>query len=169
VWRSSVPRHPWIQPVNSMHPGGGARTHSNHFGRWHLFKVQSLVRADADPEVLPSLDGPATFFHPSRGGEPPVNGLLPRRRTKPYQKDCEEKNAPEVGAETGSSSAGWGLFSNRKTQKTKASCPPKAPRRPCYHSARQGCLSANGGLAEGRGFQSYLPRVLCGLRNKAGS
>jgi hypothetical protein len=33
VWRSPVPRHPWIQPTNSTHPGGGARTHSNIWRR----------------------------------------------------------------------------------------------------------------------------------------
>jgi hypothetical protein len=82
VWRSPAPRHPWIQSANSMHLGGGARTHSDYFGRQHSGELiqnagtssRCNLPSDAVPEVSPSLDAPATIFHPFGVGQPPAEG-----------------------------------------------------------------------------------------------
>jgi hypothetical protein len=66
------PALPLDPAANSTHPGGGARTHSNHFGRQNLGELmrnagtssRCNVSSNAGPEVSPSLDAPATICHP---------------------------------------------------------------------------------------------------------
>jgi hypothetical protein len=70
VWRSPVPRYPWIQPANSTHPGGGARTNSKYLGRRNFGELirnagtssRCNFSSDAGPEVSPSLDAPAYSY-----------------------------------------------------------------------------------------------------------
>jgi hypothetical protein len=110
VWRSPVPRYPWIQPANSTHPGGGARTHSNHFGRQNLGELiqnagtssRCNLPSDAVPEVSPSLDAPATIFHPFGVWQPPGEDLFLNRNPN-LNRNLPEDGKPSRNPERGGS------------------------------------------------------------------
>jgi hypothetical protein len=95
VWRSAVPRHPWIQPASSMHPEGGARTYSKnirrvHTERWHLFKVQSTVRHRSGGLAEPRRSG--YHLSPLRGGETSTEDVFPNlNRNLPFFRATEGK------------------------------------------------------------------------------
>jgi hypothetical protein len=87
VWRSPVPRHPWIFapqiPCTPEAVPEFSRTISETIFSELMESAGTSSRcdhsSDADPEVSPSLDAPATICHPFGVRQQPVQDLFHNR------------------------------------------------------------------------------------------
>jgi hypothetical protein len=110
VWRSAVPRHPWIQPTNPPAPRRWCQTRSYYFGRQHSGELiknagtssRCNLPSDAVPEVSPSLDAPATIFHPFGVWQPPGEDLFLNRNPN-LNRNLPEDGKPSRNPERGGS------------------------------------------------------------------